>query len=111
MLFLSFVVCSFRIDWASREVVGQVLEDMPPDLTSGEESLYSALFRADTLEALSAASKVDPWLSAHLADIMGPLALVEGENDAECVAIFVNHFSRYKPWITSTGYQHETTMS
>lgn len=59
------------------DVVGQVLEDMPPDPTILEDMVHVALFMGDPLKALEHAAQLDPWLSAHLADMMEPLSLVE----------------------------------
>ncbi|KAF8449374.1 Nup85 nucleoporin-domain-containing protein [Boletus edulis BED1] len=59
------------------DVITQVLEDMPPDPTNLEDMIHAALFTGDPLKALDHAAKLDPWLSAHLADMMEPLALVD----------------------------------
>ncbi|KAF8159828.1 Nup85 nucleoporin-domain-containing protein [Crassisporium funariophilum] len=65
------------------EVVSQVLSDMPPDPTDAEDMLHAALFSGHTAEALQHALRLDSWLSAHLADIMEPLQLVDLELDDE----------------------------
>ncbi|KAI6044488.1 Nup85 nucleoporin-domain-containing protein [Pisolithus marmoratus] len=59
------------------DVAAQVLEDMPPDPTILEDMVHVALFMGDPLKALEHAAHLDPWLSAHLADMMEPLSLVE----------------------------------
>lgn len=56
---------------------------MPPDPTSLEDMIHSALFAGNPVETLENASKLDPWLSAHLADVMVPISLVETEPDDE----------------------------
>jgi nuclear pore complex protein Nup85 len=63
--------------------VVQVLDEMPPDPTSLEDMIHCALFSGQPLEALNHASQLDPWLSAHLADLMVPLSLIEVEIDGE----------------------------
>lgn len=65
------------------DVVLQVLNEMPPDPTSLEDTIHSALFSGQPLEALHHASQLDPWLSAHLADLMVPLSLIETEIDED----------------------------
>ncbi|KAF9219749.1 hypothetical protein BS17DRAFT_375656 [Gyrodon lividus] len=59
------------------DVISQTLQDMPPDPTNLEDMIHAALFMGDPLKALDHAAKLDPWLGAHLADMMEPLALVE----------------------------------
>lgn len=66
-----------------REIVAQILDDMPPDPTSLEDMLHSALFAGQPVQALEHASQLDSWLAAHLADIMVPLSLVEADDDEE----------------------------
>lgn len=66
-----------------RDVVSQVLDEMPPDPTSLEDMVHAALFSGQPLQALQHASQLDRWLSAHLADIMVPLSLIETDIDEE----------------------------
>jgi len=66
-----------------RDVVSQVLDDMPPDPTSLEDMIHAALFAGELLKVLEHASQLDRWLSAHLADIMVPLSLIESDPDEE----------------------------
>lgn len=63
--------------------MAQVLDEMPPDPTNIEDSLHVALLSRDLNEALQLAQKLDPWLSAHLADIMVPLQIIDDEIDEE----------------------------
>ncbi|KAG1817067.1 Nup85 nucleoporin-domain-containing protein [Suillus subaureus] len=49
------------------EVVSQVLDDMPQDPTNLEDMVHAALFSA----------QLDPWLAAHMADLMQALSLIE----------------------------------
>lgn len=64
-------------DVVFRDVVAQVTEGMPPDPTNLEDMVHVALFMGDPLKALEHAAQLDLWLSAHLADVMEPLTLVE----------------------------------
>ena len=59
-----------------REVVNQILETVPPDPTDLEDTIHVALFRGETMEALSHSSKLDIWLAAHWVDLMEPLELL-----------------------------------
>ena len=56
---------------------------MQPDPTDREESLLVELFRGRSNQALSIASEIDPWFSAHMADIMLSLELIEYDIDEE----------------------------
>lgn len=58
---------------------------MPPDPTNREDMTHAALFTGDPLKALVHAANLDPWLSAHLADMMEPLALVDKDPNEEYV--------------------------
>jgi nuclear pore complex protein Nup85 len=50
---------------------------MPPDPTNLEDMIHTALFAGQPEETLLHASQLDQWLSAHLADIMEPLSLID----------------------------------
>lgn len=63
--------------------MSQVLDDMPPDPTSLEDMVHAALFAGRPLQVLNHASSLDRWLSAHLADIMVPLSLIEADMEEE----------------------------
>jgi nuclear pore complex protein Nup85 len=65
------------------DVLAQVLDDMPPDPTNIEDTLHVALLSGNLEEALKHAHKLDPWLSAHLADLMVPIELIDNEEDEE----------------------------
>jgi nuclear pore complex protein Nup85 len=56
---------------------------MPPDPTSTEDMIHAALLSGQPREALVHAGQFDRWLSAHLADIMEPLSLIENGIDPE----------------------------
>ena len=59
-----------------RDVVNQILESMPPDPTDSEDMIHVALFRGETMEALSHAAKLDVWLAAHWVDLMEAVDLL-----------------------------------
>lgn len=61
----------------------QVLDEMPPDPTNLEDMVHAALLSGNVNQALKHASQLDPWLSAHFADIMAPLGLIPNEPDVE----------------------------
>ncbi|KAJ8594775.1 hypothetical protein M405DRAFT_857859 [Rhizopogon salebrosus TDB-379] len=65
------------------EVVSQVLDDMPPDPTNLEDMVHAALFSGDPAKALSHAALLDPWLAAHMADLMQALSLIEKETNED----------------------------
>jgi len=62
--------------YALREVVNQILESMPADPTDLEDMIHVALFRGETIEALSYAAKLDVWLAAHWVDLMEAVDLL-----------------------------------
>ncbi|KAF9526094.1 Nup85 nucleoporin-domain-containing protein [Crepidotus variabilis] len=59
------------------DVVAQVISELPPDPTDKEDMIHAALFSGQAVEALQHACQLDPWLSAHLADLMESLELVD----------------------------------
>lgn len=59
------------------DIVGQTLDDVPPDPTNVEDMIHAALFSGHAEQALVHAAKLDPWLAAHLADFMSVLSLIE----------------------------------
>lgn len=59
------------------DIVAQVISELPPDLTDKEDAIHAALFSGRTTEALEEAAQLDPWLSAHLGDLMEPLELIQ----------------------------------
>lgn len=61
--------------------MSQVLDELPPDPTSLEDMIHVALVCGEPKKVLEHASKLDRWLSAHLADFMVPLQLIETEPD------------------------------
>ncbi|KAJ6607496.1 Nup85 nucleoporin-domain-containing protein [Mycena sp. CBHHK59/15] len=65
------------------DIVGRILDDMPPDPTNLEDMVHTALFAGHPMDALLHASQLDRWLSAHLADIMEPLSLIDNNTPDE----------------------------
>ncbi|KZV65089.1 hypothetical protein PENSPDRAFT_756755 [Peniophora sp. CONT] len=63
------------------EVVSQILDTMPPDPTDTEDVILASLFSGKPGDALSQASKHDPWLSAHWSDLMENLDLIDSAID------------------------------
>ncbi|KAH6910043.1 Nup85 nucleoporin-domain-containing protein [Coprinopsis sp. MPI-PUGE-AT-0042] len=66
------------------DIVASILSDFPPDPTSLEDNIHAYLFAGKLGEALEQAFELDPWLSAHMADIMQPLSLLERDVDDDC---------------------------
>lgn len=77
------VIILLNVLTPSRDVVADVLETMPPDPTNLEDMMLSSLFSGHADQVLKHASDFDLWLSAHLADIMEPLGLLDAELDFE----------------------------
>ncbi|THV00805.1 hypothetical protein K435DRAFT_776286 [Dendrothele bispora CBS 962.96] len=65
------------------DVAAEVLEIMPADPTNLEDMIHSALFSGKPEQALRYASQLDAWLSAHFADVMEPLGLLETDENSE----------------------------
>ncbi|KAG6855778.1 hypothetical protein H0H87_010878 [Tephrocybe sp. NHM501043] len=65
------------------DIVSQVLDELPPDPTSLEDMIHASLFSGEPYKVLEHASHLDRWLSAHLADFMAPLQLIEASPDEE----------------------------
>jgi nuclear pore complex protein Nup85 len=56
---------------------------MPSDPTDTEDMIHTTLLKGECDKTLSYASQIDPWLAAHLADIMVPLDLIESSPNEE----------------------------
>jgi nuclear pore complex protein Nup85 len=72
------------INFFPRDIAALVLEKLPPDPTNLEDIIHVALFSAQPEKALVHAAQLDPWLAAHMADVMEALALIPEEVDDEC---------------------------
>ncbi|KAG6827154.1 hypothetical protein H0H92_013005 [Tricholoma furcatifolium] len=84
------------------DVVSQVLDDLPPDPTSLEDMIHAALFSGDPAKALHQASSLDRWLSAHLADFMVPLQLIDTDSDDESrLSLRDYHILKYAEYLQS----------
>lgn len=68
-----------------RDIVGRTLFNAPLDPTDKEDKLHAELFQGRPSQSLAAAHEIDPWLSAHIADVMVPLGLLDNEVDDESV--------------------------
>lgn len=62
-----------------------VLEEMPCDSTDLEDAMHAALFRGKPIDAVPLAAQHDPWLSAHLADVLEKDGLIDADVDDEYV--------------------------
>lgn len=62
---------------------------MPSDPTDIEDAMHAALFRGKPIDAVSLAAQHDPWLSAHLADILEKQGLVDADIDDEYVVFLL----------------------
>ncbi|EKM49160.1 uncharacterized protein PHACADRAFT_265769 [Phanerochaete carnosa HHB-10118-sp] len=61
------------------DIVVDILDEMPPDPTNLEDSIHSSLFLGKPHQALAEAHQLDPWLSAHLADVMEAIRLIDSD--------------------------------
>ena len=77
----SSIIAMSDIDVFFREVVAQILDEMPSDPTDIEDMVHSSLFLGKPRQALSEAAQLDIWLAAHLADIMEPIEIIDSEPD------------------------------
>jgi nuclear pore complex protein Nup85 len=57
------------------------MEDLPPDSKNLEDMIHAALFSGKPASGLSQAAELDPWLAAHLADIMEAISLIDDQID------------------------------
>ncbi|KAJ8520283.1 hypothetical protein ONZ45_g2879 [Pleurotus djamor] len=62
-------------------IVAQAVEALPPDPTNLEDMIHISLLSDKLEQALDYATQLDPWLAAHLADIMEGLSLIETNPD------------------------------
>ncbi|KAG6841451.1 hypothetical protein C0991_010876 [Blastosporella zonata] len=84
------------------DVVSQVLDELPLDPTSLEDMIHAALFSGESHSVLDHASHLDRWLSAHLADFMVPLRLIEAGPDEESgVSLRDHHILKYAEYLHS----------
>lgn len=62
---------------------------MPFDPTDLEDAMHAALFRGKPIDALPLAAQHDPWLSAHIADVLEKLGLIDADIDDEYVVFLL----------------------
>ncbi|TRM65397.1 nucleoporin Nup85-like protein [Schizophyllum amplum] len=65
------------------DIVGQILESLPPDPTYEEDMVHATLLSDQPVKALQYAAQLDPWLGAHMADVMEALTLIDNEPDLD----------------------------
>lgn len=73
--------CPRLANSTTREVVAEVLDELPPDPTDREDMVHSAFFLGKPAQALSECALLDGWLAAHLADLMELMELIDAEPD------------------------------
>lgn len=83
------------------------MQDLPPDPTDIEDTIHAALFGGDFAQVLAQASQCDPWLSAHMAQIMEPLIERSDEPDEyffllSCPSL-ISHLVEQKRSLASTA--------
>lgn len=74
-----YVIMSSFSRIPSSDIVIDVLDELPPDPTNLEDVIHSSLFLGKPQQALSQAHQLDVLFSAHLADVMEPLDLIDRE--------------------------------
>ncbi|KAI0343020.1 hypothetical protein BDW22DRAFT_1329132 [Trametopsis cervina] len=83
------------------DVVVQILDEMPPDPTNLEDVIHSLLMLGKPNQVLSRASELDTWLSAHLADAMEPLELIDRESDDSGLSLRQQYVLSYAEYLHS----------
>jgi len=71
------------MEYTLRDIAADILEEMPPDPTDVEDMIIASLFSGQPDQTLQHASQLDRWLSAHLADMMAPLGLIDSGIEEE----------------------------
>lgn len=61
----------------------QIISEIPPDPTDLEDMIHVDLFSGQSVEALEHCLSLDPWIAAHLADIMEPMQIIDRTVDEE----------------------------
>lgn len=67
------------------DIVARTLWSLPADPTDKEDALHLEFAQGRVVQALALAHEIDPWLSAHLVDIMASTGLLNPEADDESV--------------------------
>ncbi|ODN98518.1 nuclear pore complex protein Nup85 [Cryptococcus wingfieldii CBS 7118] len=63
------------------EIMGLITEKIPVETSIQEHVVESALCSADVIKALMASYSLDPWLSAHLSDLLDKLSLIPDDEE------------------------------
>ena len=66
-----------------RDIIDSILFDMPADPTDKEDALHLELVKGRPAQALAIAHSMDPWLPAHLVDMMACIGLLGSDIDDE----------------------------
>ncbi|KII87265.1 hypothetical protein PLICRDRAFT_113015 [Plicaturopsis crispa FD-325 SS-3] len=84
------------------DIVGPILDDMPPDPTNVEDMIHAALMCAEPSKALQHASQLDRWLSAHLSDLMHTMELIDtGIDEDSGLTLRDQHVLAYAEYLHS----------
>jgi len=93
------------------DIVGQILDDLPPDPTNMEDMIHAALFSGQPGKALGHAARLDPWLAAHLADFMDALSLLEAETDDSEISTRDEYMLSYAEYLRSDSALWRITVA
>ncbi|WVQ71710.1 hypothetical protein IAR50_001251 [Cryptococcus sp. DSM 104548] len=63
------------------EIMSLIVEKIPVETTIQEHVVESALCSADIIKALMTSYTLDPWLSAHLSDLLDKLVLIPDDEE------------------------------
>ncbi|KAF4594037.1 hypothetical protein EYR40_008835 [Pleurotus pulmonarius] len=63
------------------DIVAQAMDVLPPDPTNLEDMIHANLISDKPEQALEYAARLDPWLAAHMADVMERLGMVDAVPD------------------------------
>lgn len=63
----------------SRDVAAEALDELPSDPTDIEDAIHCGLVLGKPKQVLNESNKLDCWLSAHFADAMEMLDLIDRE--------------------------------
>ncbi|PPR01778.1 hypothetical protein CVT24_001801 [Panaeolus cyanescens] len=84
------------------DVVFQIISELPPDPTDLEDMIHVDLFSGQAPDAVEHALALDPWLAAHLADIMEPMKIIEsGVDEDSQLTIRDRHVLEYAEYLHS----------
>lgn len=78
---------------------------MPPDPTDSEDMIHAALFSGQMEEVLRQSLQLDCWLSAHFADLMEALELINLNVDEEYVLMLTLFLYGFQSSILGRGFR------